>query len=197
MTNTESLTRQDRSCCKLTSGAPWRGRWWLLDVETNGLDRQEDDIISLRLARMESYETVEEREFPVRPRHPSSPWVDRLTGIANRELELAAPLEEALEQLETANDSGHLLLYDRSFVVPFLKNAYDRCGRAFRLDYLPLDDLAEQLGISGPKRIDRLLETLPPPPASWPYTPPRNHYLEQLYQLALVLFVKFAGAYED
>ncbi len=70
MTNTESQTRQDRFCCKLTSGTPWRGCWWLLDVETNGLDRQENDIIALRLACMEGYETIEEQEILVRPRRP-------------------------------------------------------------------------------------------------------------------------------
>ncbi len=196
MTNTESQTRQDRFCCKLTSGPPWQGCWWLLDVETNGLNRQENDIIALRLARMEGYKTIEEREILVCPRRPSSPWAEQLTGISNRELEQAAPLEEALEQLESANASDRLLLYDRDFTVPFLENAYDRCGREFRLDYLPLDRLAERLGASGPKRIGRLLETLPPPPASWPYAPPRNHYLEQLYRLALALFGKLAVTYD-
>ncbi len=195
MTNTKSPTRQDSLCFKLTNDASWQGRWWLLDVETNGLNRQENDIIALRLARMEEYETIEEREILVRPRRPSSSWAERITGISNRELEQAAPLEEALEQLEAANASDRLLLYDRDFTVPFLENAYERCGREFRLDYLPLDRLAERLGASGPKRIGRLLETLPPPPASWPYAPPKNHYLEQLYRLTLTLFGKLAAAY--
>ncbi len=194
MTNTESPTRQDRFCCKPTGGASWRGHWWLLDVETNGLDRQENDIIALRLARMEGYKIIEEREILVCPRRPSSPWAESLTGISNRELEQAAPLEEALEQLEAANASGRLLLYDQSFVVPFLKNAYERCGRTFRLDYVPLDRLAEQLGVPGPKRIGRLLETMPPPPASWPDVPPENGELARLYQLTRALFYRLEEA---
>jgi len=194
MTNTESPTRQDRFCRKLTSGASWQGCWWLLDVETNGLDRRENDIIALRLARMEEYATTEEREILVCPQRPSSPWAESLTGISNRELEHAAPLEEALEQLEAANASGRLLLYDRDFTVPFLENAYAQCGRTFRLDYLPLDRLAEQLGVPGPKRIGRLLETLPPPPASWPDVPPENGELARLYQLTRALFYRLEEA---
>lgn len=194
MTNTESPTRQNHFCRELTIGASWQGCWWLLDVETNGLGRREDDIIALRLARMEGYVTTEEREILVRPRRPSSPWAERLTGISNQELEEAAPLEEALEQLEAANASDRLLLYDRDFTVPFLENAYAQCGRTFRLDYLPLDRLAEQLGVPGPKRIGRLLETLPPPPASWPDVPPENGELAWLYQLTRALFYRLEEA---
>ncbi len=128
MTNAENLARQDGFRFDLTGGVSWQGHWWLLDVETNGLDRREDDIIALRLARMEGYKTIEEREILVRPRRPSSPWAEQLTGISTEALEQAIPLEKALEELETANGSGCLFLYNQSFVVPFLENAYRQCG---------------------------------------------------------------------
>ena len=79
----------------LTGTVHWRDRWWLLDVETSGLDRQEDDIIALRLAWMENYNVIQEREILVRPRRPLRPWVEGLTGISNQTLEQALPLEEA------------------------------------------------------------------------------------------------------
>jgi hypothetical protein len=190
----EYLTRHDRFCCKLTD-TPWQGRWWLMDVETNGLDCRENDIIALYLSCMEGFKTIEERTLLIRPRHPSSPWAEGLTGIANRELEQAAPLGEALAQLDAANASGCLLLYHQSFVVSFLKNAYERCGREFQLDYLPLDRLAVRLGAPWPKPIGRVLEALEAPTAR-PYAPPGNRYLAQLYQLALTLFEKLDTAYD-
>lgn len=45
----------------------------MADVETSGLNRQEDDIIALRLACMEDFSITEEREILIRPRQRSVP----------------------------------------------------------------------------------------------------------------------------
>lgn len=68
--------------------------WWLLDFETSGLDRKKDSIIALFLARLEDWKTAEERTILIRPDKLLEPWAKKLTGISNRELEQAMPLEE-------------------------------------------------------------------------------------------------------
>lgn len=166
-------------------GAPW----WLLDVETGGLDREKDSIIALRLARLEQLEAVEERTILVQPEEPLSPWAEQLTGISDRDLERALPLDDALVQLEAVR--GCFLFLDQGFTRPFLENAYDRCGMKFSHCCLALDSLLGQLGIPARGNIRKLLETLPAPPESWPDAPPEDMELARLYRLARATFYRF------
>lgn len=186
MTNIESPTRQDRFCCKVTNGASWRGRWWLLDVETSGIHWEKDSIIALRLARLESLKTIEERTILVQPEEPLTPWAEKLTGIDNQDLEQAVPLEDALIQMEIIQ--GRFIFLDRGFTRPFLESAYGRCGRKFPLDCLTLDCLLERMGIPARQTTKKLLEALPSPPEPWPDVPPENGELARLYQLTCALF---------
>lgn len=168
-------------------GAPW----WLLDVETSGLDREKDSVIALRLARLEQMKAVEERTVLVRPEAPLSPWAEKLTGISNRDLEQALPLEDALVQLEAVR--GRFLFLDQGFTRPFLENAYGRCGREFPLCFLALDGLLEQAEIPPRQMVKRLLEALPSPPESWPDAAPENRQLARLYQLTRAIFYRLEG----
>lgn len=170
----------------MTKAAAWSGRWRLLDVETSGLDRQEDDVIALRLACMEDRQIMQEREILVRPRRPLRPWAEGLTGISNQALDQAASLEEAICQLEALD--APLLFLGRSFTLPFLQEAYQRCGREFLHPCLLLDRLAALLlGGSPRQKAERFLEKLPPPdrPRGMP---PRNADLKALYELSLAVF---------
>ena len=180
MTGNESLL------LNITDTVSWRDRWWLLDVETSGLDRQEDDIIALRLACMENYNVIQEREILAHPRRPLRAWAEGVTGISNQMLEQALPLEETLQELE-ALDSP-LLFLDRDFTLPFLRNACSRCGREFSKPCLLLDRLAARLlGCSPRQKTDMFLEKLPPPDCLRGMLP-RNTDLRKLYELSLAVF---------
>lgn len=170
----------------MTKAAAWNDCWQLLDVETSGLDRQEDDVIALRLACMENRQITQEREVLVRPRRPLRPWAEGVTGVSNEALEQAVPLEEAIGQLEALD--APLLFLDRGFTLPFLQAAYQRCGREFLHPCLLLDRLAALLlGGSPRQRTERFLEKLPLPdrPRGMP---PRNPDLRKLYELSLAVF---------
>ncbi len=180
------MTKSEKPILNMTSTAHWQDCWWLLDVETSGLDREKDSIIALRLARLEQLKTVEERTILVQRSEPLSPWAEKLTGISNRDLERALPLEDALTQLEAIQ--GRFLFLDQRFARPFLENAYRRCGKEFPLRFLTLDCLLEQLGIPARQNSRKLLEALPAPPGSWPDVPPENRHLAQLYQLTRAVF---------
>lgn len=180
------MIKSENSVLNMTSTAHWQGCWWLLDVETSGLDREKDSIIALRLARLEQLKTVEERTILVQPSEPLTPWAEQLTGLSNRELERGLPLEDALTQLEAIQ--GQVLFLDRGFTCPFLENAYRRCGKEFPLCVLTLDSLLEQLGIPARQNSGKLLEALPAPPGSWPNVLPENRHLVQLYRLTRAVF---------
>lgn len=179
------MTKSEKPILNMTSTAHWQDRWWLLDVETSGLNRQEDDIIALRLVCMEGYKITQEREILVRPRAPLSPWAERLTGISNQDLEQAVPLDGAICQLEELDNP--LLFLDRDFTLPFLQNAYLRCGRQFSHPSLLVDRLAALvLDCSPRQKVDKFLEKLPPPGET--IRLPQDHYLKKLYELSLAVF---------
>ena len=181
-----TTTSEHLPVCNITEPAAWSGLWWLLDVETSGLNRQEDDIIALRLACMEDFSITEEREILIRPRQPLSPWAEKLTGIINQALEQALSPDEAVSQLEELD--GPFLFLDRDFTLPFLQNAYLRCGREFALPCLLLDRLtAMLLGCSPRQRADAFLKQLPPPDGLGGM-PPHNTDLRKLYELSLAVF---------
>lgn len=180
------MVKSEGSLLNMTSTAHRRDRWWLLDVETSGLDREKDSIIAFQLARIEQLETVEERTILVQPEEPLSPWAEKLTGISNRDLERALPLEDALTQLDAIQ--GRFLFLDQRFTRPFLENAYHRFGKEFRLCFLTLDSLLEQLGIPSRQSNRKLQEALPAPPGSLPDVPPENRHLAQLYRLTRAVF---------
>lgn len=177
----------------ITDTVSWRDRWWLLDAETSGLDRQEDDIIALRLTCMENYNVMREREILIRPRRPLRAWAEGLTGISNQTLERAFPLEEALRELDVLN--GPFLFLDRDFTLPFLRNACLRCGREFSKPCLLLDRLAARLlGCSSRQKTEMFLEKLPPPNGLCDALP-QNPDLRKLYALSLAVFHALEGTY--
>lgn len=187
------MTENENPLLNITDTVSWRDRWWLLDAETSGLDRQKDDIIALRLACMEDYKITQERELLIRPRRPLRAWAEGLTGISNQTLEQAHPLEEALRELD-ALDSP-LLFLDRGFTLPFLRNAYLRCGQEFSKSCLLLDRLAALLlGCSPRQKTNMFLEKFPPPNGLCG-TPPQNPDLRKLYALSLAVFHVLEGTY--
>ena len=180
------MTENESPLLNITDTVSWRDRWWLLDVETSGLNRQEDDIIALRLAFMEDHKITQEREILIRPRRPLRPWAEGLTGISNQTLEQAHPLEKALRELDALD--GPFLFLDRNFTLPFLRNACSRCGREFSKPCLLLDRLAARfLGCSSRQKTEMLLEKLPPPNGLCG-APPQNPDLRKLYALSLAVF---------
>lgn len=169
-------------------GAPW----WLLDVETSGLDPEKDSIITLRLARLEGLETAAEQTILVRPREPLTPQAEQLTGISNRQLKSASPLWAALLQMQAGR--GCRLFLDRGFTRPFLERAFERCGTKPSRCFLALDCLLEQLRVSPGQKTQKLLDTLPDPPRSWPNVPPEDRELARLYQLTRALLYRLEQA---
>ena len=187
------MTENENLLLNITDAVSWRDRWWMLDVETSGLDRQEDDIIALRLACLEDYKITQERELLIRPRRPLRAWAEGLTGISNQTLEQAHPLEKALRELDALD--GPFLFLDRDFTLPFLRNACSRCGREFSKPCLLLDRLAARLlGCSSRQKTEMFLEKLPPP-NSLCGAPPQDPDLRKLYALSLAVFHVLEGTY--
>lgn len=171
----------------------WRDCWWLLDIETNGLDRQTDDMIALRLACMENYKITQEREILIRPRRQLGIYAEQLTGISNQTLEKATSLTEAIRQLERLD--GPLLFLDRDFTLQFLQNAYLRCGEEFCKPCLLMDRLAARaLGCPARQKVSKFFKLLPSSEDKRDALPADIH-LKELFALTLTVFRVFEDTY--
>ena len=89
--------------------------WYLIDIETTGLDRWKDRIIAIRIARMANYEINWERPtIYIRQAEPLPAPVAEITGITDKMLAGGVSMEEALE--EQPSLQGYAVpVYQRGF----------------------------------------------------------------------------------
>ncbi|MCS7219051.1 MAG: 3'-5' exonuclease [Thermus sp.] len=98
-----------------------------LDLETTGLAPGLHEVIELALVRLEGNRRVAFQSL-VRPEHPPSPFIQRLTGIRAEELEGAPCLEEVLERAYPLLQGATLVLHNAPFDLGFLRPALEAMG---------------------------------------------------------------------
>ena len=92
-----------------------------LDLETTGLDAQRDSIIEVGVVKFRGAEVIDTFESLVNPYQPLPPFINRLTGITQRELDAAPPFNAiAAEISEFIGDApviGHNVSFDTGFLA--------------------------------------------------------------------------------
>ena len=118
--------------------------WYLLDIETTGLDRWKDRIIAIRVARMANYEINWERPtIYIRQAEPLPAQISEITGITDNMLAGGVSMEEALEELDSLPCKDTPFLFaNEDFATGFLNAEYLRCGKTFDRPYVAIDKLA-------------------------------------------------------
>lgn len=111
--------------------------WYLIDIETTGLDRWKDRIIAIRIARMANYEINWERPtIYIRQAEPLPAPVAEITGITDKMLAGGVSMEEALEELDSLPCKDTPFLFtNEDFATGFLNAEYLRCGKTFGRPY--------------------------------------------------------------
>ena len=91
-----------------------------LDLETTGLDAQRDAIIEVGVVKFRGQQVVDTFQSLVNPYQPISPFIQRLTGITQRELDAAPPFNaishELSEFIGAAPVIGHNVTFDTGFL---------------------------------------------------------------------------------
>ena len=91
-----------------------------LDLETTGLDTQRDAIIEVGVVKFRGAEVIDTFESLVNPYQALPPFVHRLTGITQRELDAAPPFNAIADQLSEfiggAAIVGHNVTFDTGFL---------------------------------------------------------------------------------
>ena len=117
--------------------------WYLIDIETTGVDVWKDRILCIRLAYMANYELRQPQTIYIRQSEPLPEGISNRTGITEEMLAQGISLEEAVEQIEELSCSDTPLVFtSEEFTAGFLNAAFLRCGKSFDRPYLAIDKLA-------------------------------------------------------
>jgi DNA polymerase III epsilon subunit family exonuclease len=100
----------------------------VVDLETTGSVMGVDEIIEIGLIVVRGGEVVEEFSTLVWSDRTIPPWVARLTGIRNDDLEGAPTFSDVAEQLFELLDDRIFVAHDIRFDLPFLRWEFARRG---------------------------------------------------------------------
>ena len=98
-------------------------RFAAVDVEASGPDPARDDIIEIAVIVFEREGIVEEYSTTIRPLHPVSLDIKRLTGIEDEDLANGIALAEALPEVKRLIGSLPIVGHSVAFDVAYLQTA--------------------------------------------------------------------------
>lgn len=99
-----------------------------LDLETTGLDFENDEIIEVALERFENGEPVESKDFLIKPKQTLRPFIASLTGISDADLKDAPDFASVAGQIRQFIGDYPLVAHNAQFDSKFLKNTFGKVG---------------------------------------------------------------------
>lgn len=105
-----------------------RAEYLAVDVETNGLSGDRCELTEVGAVLVGGGELHERYESLVRVEYPLSRGIQRLTGISQRMVDAAPPVEEVLPELARRLEGRVLVAHNASFDRRALHQAFDRAG---------------------------------------------------------------------
>jgi len=100
----------------------------VVDLETTGSVIGVDEIIEIGLVQIRGGEVVDRFETLVWSDRTIPPWVARLTGISNADLEGAPTFSDVAENLQSLLTGNVFVAHDIRFDLPFMRWEFGRRG---------------------------------------------------------------------
>lgn len=161
--------------------------WYLIDIETTGIDPMVDEVISLTVSFMADYEILSLETLYIKPSCPISERIEELTGITNEQLEYGITKEEAVKYLMELPSPSPFIFERFSYFVPFLQALFCKCGEKFNAPYITVDGLAAiTRGYTLARRIEKMVASIES--RKYERTPVDNQYIAKLYDVTLAVF---------
>lgn len=139
--------------------APDNDVWIAFDLETTGLDDAKDAVIEIGAVKFQDGRTLDTFQTFVNPRRRISPFISKLTGIKQRQVDAAPPFERAAADFLKFIGGAPLIAQNADFDLGFLRandvelpnpviDTYD-LAYALRPDMpgYSLEDMTRYLGI--------------------------------------------------
>lgn len=111
---------------QLTEEKGFGRQYVAFDLETTGKDPRRDEIIEIGAVRISGGRMGEEFSALVKPSRPLPRLITEITGITDRDLENAPPLEEVLPKFLDFVGEAVLIAHNIEFDYAFLKQAARR-----------------------------------------------------------------------
>ena len=161
--------------------------WYLIDIETTGIDPMVDEVISLTVSFMADYEILSSETLYIKPSCPISERIEELTGITNEQLECGITKEEAVKYLMELPSPSPFIFERFSYFVPFLQALFCKCGEKFNAPYITVDGLAAiTRGYTLARRIEKMVASIES--RKYERTPVDNQHIAKLYDVTLAVF---------
>lgn len=103
----------------------------IVDVETTGVSVTGDRVIEIGVVRTERGTVARTFQSLVDPEQRIPPFIERLTGIRNQDLEAAPTFRALREELEAILDGCVFVAHNVRFDYGLIRNEFARLGRAF------------------------------------------------------------------
>ncbi len=100
----------------------------VVDVETTGLDRKEDELIFLSAVRVANMEIVDTFEMLIKPTKPIPKEIEDLCEITNEMVASAASAETAVSKLIDWIGMDVIVTYNMGFIDDFLNPVLQKLG---------------------------------------------------------------------
>lgn len=183
---------QDR--CAMCSNM-FNDAWYLIDLETTGLDMWKDRIIAIRYTRMANFEAHGETTLYIRQPEPLPEHITELTGITDNMLARGISLEEAIGELNALPCKDTPFVFTgEDFTAGFLNAAFLRSGKTFDRPYLAIDKLANiPFGYLMQRRARNIPSLVAPELTESAYLDPE---LQALYALTKCTFEALMTRYD-
>ena len=97
--------------------------WVAFDLETTGLDAQKDAIIEIGAVKFQGGRTLDTFESYVNPQRRISPFIASLTGIRQRDLDRADPIERVAASFISFVGASPLIAHNADFDLGFLRHS--------------------------------------------------------------------------
>ena len=127
-----------------------------LDLETTGLDPDQETIIEVGAVRFRAGETVDTLSELVNPRRQLSPFIQRLTGIKQAEVNAAQPFSAIADRVRDFVGDAPVIGHNVQFDIGFLQ----RAGVRFPGPVWDTRDLASMLLPNGNYALNMLARSL-------------------------------------
>lgn len=116
-----------------------------VDVETTGLDPQNDSVIEVGILRVENGKLVKTYKSCVNPKKPVSIEIQRITGIGRVELMLAPTFDKIAPEIAPIFSNSIIVAHNSSFDVEFLENEFRRLNMDFTYPHICTIKLCKEL----------------------------------------------------
>ena len=103
------------------------GRWAVIDIETSGIDRTYDQVIDLGYLQFEGTKLVREYSSLVKSEVKLSQFIQKLTGIREKDIRNAPPWKKVEQDLLDL-EGHHLVAHNASFEEMFLGRYFEDLG---------------------------------------------------------------------